>query len=359
MKITYYLGAGASFNAIPIWDEQGQSMIDLANRVKGAINDRQKLLNEDEGKFKDLIDDKTLVDFFDKMAKYGEIAIKYGSIDIYAKRLNLLDEKNELNTLKKSLSVYFDLWESGWINIKRTNNGNIDKIQSYDIIDKRYLSLLSILLKKDRNAPKLNENIKFITWNYDLQLEHAYKSFLSEVDKNITLQSLDNSLRFLESSYSHKNREIIHLNGHRGMFKFDAKTYETVEQQSQKCLLSYLKGLLSNQDFEKGRKKLDYSSFIKYGWESPSLEHLNAAKEIMLKTNVLVIIGYSFPAFNRKIDLELIRVFESNGLANKKVIYQDPNASMDIIKALFNNWRIVEIKKEVNNQFHIPDEFLS
>ena len=86
---------------------------------------------------------------------------------------------------------------------------------------------------------------------------------------------------------------------------------------------------------------------------------LERAKQIMKETNILIIIGYSFPAFNRAIDQALIKEFE-NGADYKRVIYQDPNANSDIVNSLFRNGeKNVDLEKENKDQFYIPHEFLS
>jgi hypothetical protein len=80
---------------------------------------------------------------------------------------------------------------------------------------------------------------------------------------------------------------------------------------------------------------------------------ISSAKKVLEKTAVLVVIGYSFPFFNREIDRELFlkRNFE-------KVYIQDTNAKNT--KELFSNVFETNDKKIVEysntDQFLLPAE---
>ena len=59
LKITYLLGAGASYYSNPIWKAQGQSMINVAEHVL------KKLIRQPIGEIKkieSLIENQTLID---------------------------------------------------------------------------------------------------------------------------------------------------------------------------------------------------------------------------------------------------------------------------------------------------------
>ena len=189
-----------------------------------------------------------------------------------------------------------------------------------------------------------------MTWNYDLQFENAFETFLPLKSKS--LESTNEHLNFMNISNCDKRKEVIHLNGYRGCFKSDNKIYENVEKKFLDTIDDYLIQLLENfTQF----KTTDYSNSIKYAWEIDSFTKENA-KKIMSETHILIIIGYSFPAFNRKIDSELIKEFEKNE-GYKKVYYQDPNGNQELINLLFSRNDIIEPIKN-STQFHIPHEFL-
>jgi hypothetical protein len=342
LKTTYYLGAGASYNALPIWNAQGNSMVEVSNHILDKLNkvDSTSILFNNE----------ILKNFANKLTEYGRVAVEFGSIDIYARRLHLLGDVNELNELKYCLSVYFDLWENFIFKGQKINS---EKDIFFDKIDKRYLSLLSVILEKTTSIPKLNNSVSFVTWNYDLQVEMSYNSFLP--NKSNSFEDINLGLSFMDSSDINEKLDVIHLNGYRGIFKFEDKIYSTVKVKNLDNFGSYLTGLLENYKQFKDSTS-DYRDCIKYAWESDS-KSIEKAKKIMRETDILIIIGYSFPSFNRKIDSELIREFEKGGY--HKIIYQDPNANQDIINSIFRNPVDVQIEKINTKQFYIPHEFLS
>ena len=278
---------------------------------------------------------------------YGEKAIEFGSIDIYARRLALLKQKSKLNELKQYLSIYLDLWEK-FLYLANT----LDREEFFCKIDKRYYSLLSIILQENNPHPKINDNISFISWNYDLQLEMAYASFMpNDIE---SLENINSGFNFMGNSDVNR-QNVIHLNGHRGFFKSGDKSYET-ERTQFKSLEEYLLGLLDN-NYQFRKSTMDFKDYIKYAWEEGNKDNLEKAKLVMRDTDILIIVGYSFPSFNREIDMELIRAFEETSY--HKIIYQDPYANMDVVNAIFTEPERVEIKDKNSNQFEIPHEFLA
>ena len=344
IKVTYLLGAGASYNAVPIWKGQGESMIYVADTILGYISDNGRLNIE---KTKLLHNNPILINLIESIRNFGKLATEYGSIDIYAKRLYLLGETEELRNLKHCLSVYFDLWEN-FVSVKEYLKGNV----KYTKIDKRYLSLLSVLLEKgpDMSIPQIHKNISVISWNYDLQLEMAYESFMKS--KALLLEAINDGLNFMGRPESSRRNEIVHLNGFRGIFKNKGEFYDNVQNIVHGTIDTYLQGIVSdNKDF----KNKDYSNCIKYAWEQDS-KSLENALEIMKNTDILVVIGYSFPSFNRKIDSQLINAFQLDN-NYMDIILQDPEANQDIINVLFEKPENVKVN-ENPEQFYIPHEFL-
>lgn len=346
LKVTYYLGAGASYNSLPIWEKQGASMTEVSNHIFSIL--RSDNLKEDS-KTAILFENKTLTEFAEQLSEFGRLAVEYGSIDIYARRLHLLGDNKQLSDLKYCISVYFDLWEKFFYKGQK-----IDVNSFYQKVDKRYYSLLSILLDKNGRAPKLNNAVSIISWNYDLQVEMAYASFLP--DKYNSLETINTGLKFKDDIYSNNPLDIIHLNGYRGEFKSGDKTYPIVEDKYSDTIENYLYGLLENASQFRASDNPNYNECIKYAWESNS-KSIEQAKKVMEETDILIIIGYSFPSFNRHVDSELINSFQQNSYY--KIVYQDPNISEDIVDSIFKNPKDVELKTEIDTrQFYIPHEFL-
>ncbi len=352
-KITYLLGAGASYNSVPIWEQQGITMNQIASEILSKIDPSNNTsLTNEHG----LLKDETLIEFFRKMQEFSNKAIEFGSIDIYAKRLSLLNRHLELNDLKFCLSIYFDLWELFFF--KNYKIGNSDF--TFSQIDKRYYSLLSILLERNSDiSPKIPSNVKFCTWNYDLQLELAFSSFLDIPTNN--LESLNKKISFseqfnqLNSSENEIENNVYHFNGHRGVFTSEKKAYENIDGSYKSDMWKYLKRLKSN--FEQFRD-INYTSCIKYSWEEDQNQK-DKWKNVFNDTDILIVIGYSFPAFNRRIDSELFRNLSANIY---QIIYQDPNASINMIRTLNRNIsedkiKIINSIGELKN-FYIPNEYL-
>ncbi|MBI5916429.1 MAG: hypothetical protein HY842_13715 [Bacteroidetes bacterium] len=105
--------------------------------------------------------------------------------------------------------------------------------------------------------------------------------------------------------------------------------------------------------------------YLNFAWELDRNEvaqkAVSAAKEIMKNTDVLVIIGYSFPNFNKRIDRNILEDFATNTSRKYKVYYQThPNE----IEALCKNFHwLMEGKVNAEpitdlKQFFIPPEFV-
>ena len=72
---------------------------------------------------------------------FGTKAIKYNSIDAYARKLSLNRLTSELSRLKFSISSFFTLWQL-------SEDLEIRNIERYkDFIDRRYITLLAGLLE--------------------------------------------------------------------------------------------------------------------------------------------------------------------------------------------------------------------
>jgi hypothetical protein len=83
--------------------------------------------------------------------------------------------------------------------------------------------------------------------------------------------------------------------------------------------------------------------------------NIEIAKEIIIGSDILVIIGYSFPFFNREIDKEIFNVLCQTGL--KKIYYQDKFKSGDFLRSQFDLERSIELLTiDKTDQLYIPIE---
>lgn len=374
-KITYLLGAGASYYSCPILENQAEMMIAIANLELTKLSKKQSsnrnvtILSYGFNKPEvDTIPDDNKLKILWYIGYFGKKAIEYNTIDTYARKLFLNDEKEELSLLKMSVSVFFDLWENFYETrykyyYSEKEYPSTDKIYApfkkvlYNKIDNRYKSLFSVLLNKSNQGEiELNNEFKFITWNYDLQLESTFKTFLKDgqqTDNN----KLNELFTFKSDDDNKRSNDVFHLNGHRGFYNITNGITENrfgsfEEYWSNNSLLFRA---VTNNDTH-------FNNHIKYAWEH-NLNDLYFQKisNILGLTEILIIIGYSFPAFNRKIDQFLFSKINNNRI--KKIVYQDPNATVNMIENLFekperfkDKIEVITDSKELK-QFYLPNDF--
>jgi hypothetical protein len=338
-RILYYLGAGASVQALPLAKSiynKKDAVVPETPIVNGLAYSLKKIdINSifrglDESKYSDF-----KIEMQNNLTELSIKANEFGDVDTYAKYLHLKQDSSFFK-LKKTLSQFFTI-EQLLLNK----------------LDGRYLPWL-INIMDEESFP---ENVKILSWNYDFQVELAAKNF-GDIE-NVEFDT--NSFSYSKSFINHypcldptpdrdNNFSIIHLNGIAG-FKQPKDLYtSSIFQKSignnSISILNYL-------------MKDDSDPQIHFAWEGSKYHKLLMKKVIeMIKgTTIVVIIGYSFPFFNRQIDK---LVFEElmNRTPIKKIYYQDPKLSGEQLRAQFSlpqNLPIVHIKKVDN--FHVPFEY--
>ncbi|NBW27614.1 MAG: hypothetical protein EBR38_03465 [Flavobacteriaceae bacterium] len=356
-NITYYLGAGASFNSNPILEKQAEMMVNVARfelrkrfLISTTENDDTRHYKFNDEEYESIpIENKKKIIWY--IGYFGTKAKEYNTIDTYARKLFLNNEIEKLELLKMSVSIFYDLFE----NFKKRYDSN----NSYSKIDNRYKSLFSLLLNKvDENKIELNNNIKIITWNYDLQLEKTYKLFKENGD-NLDYNQINEELKF-KSTNNQSSNDIFHLNGYHGFLSNNLPNKEEHNFENTKDPDKFWKHRELIYDALKN-EQITFKNHIKYAWEHKTNDvFFENVKKVMNNTDVLVIIGYSFPAFNREIDQLL---FANLKTTFKKIVYQDPNGQKLIIENLFRNKLKVKDKIEILNsekellQFHVPNDY--
>ena len=255
-------------------------------------------------------------------------AIKHATIDTFAKKLFLTGRVEEYNKLKKMLAIYFIIE------------------QVINKPDSRYDTFLANILTPNLEIP---DRIKILTWNYDSQFEIAFNEYKSQINtpRDIGCYSLhDNDLTIQPS--------IFKING-TASFK-DWGSLANVKNNSNK---------LSKEVVDKIIKAYkDDISLLSFAWENIGLKNSNTAVRTFIQNiqiaKTLVVIGYTFPFFNRLVDKEIIGSL--NNL--KKVYIQDPRAdevaqSIDAVlassqKPPINPLSIIPITN--CDQFYLPPE---
>ncbi|MEJ0080846.1 MAG: hypothetical protein WDM78_07820 [Puia sp.] len=374
--VTYLLGAGASADAIQPVVGMKQQIQDLAKRLSGyappeisdaAFSTFPIKLQSDIESVKQMLAD------FAWLLQEGETHITF---DTLAKRFYLQGDIVSLNRLKRTLIIYFTI-----IQINNLTHPSINNT----LIDKRYDSFIATIAEKHKNGLKLKGNIKILTWNYDLQFELSLKKYVNQKIHEIKeiFQIFPNHNSFDLSTgdlINHSQFGMVKLNGN-AFFDNPSITGDKLkttlfDEFFENKKNSDFLGELSYQYrwlYANDEKLLNEATrYFNFAWESNSdfdekyaghENNLNEAIKIAGNTQVLVIIGYSFPVFNREIDK---RLFENMENLNK-VYIQDKYP--DKIKSTMEN--AFEIFQELSsigreeitfqlednlNQFVIPFE---
>lgn len=322
-NVTYLLGAGASAGALPIYKnfkERFKIFADLfnTNHFKSGLS--PELLIE-------LNNLSILLSCFLKDFEY------HNTPDTIAKKLFHVGKSYSGLTLEKTkiILILFFLYEQIGDQKNSINDiGNLYYDISKDIIDKRYDVLLATLLKPIEKKFELLPNVKILTWNYDLQLEitcSKYKSTNISVSQDL-LQSFpkvaNNNTGFDLEKFS-----IIHLNGiaYASNLNDNVNDYVGSNISISPELARYLLSIY--KDLNDPKKDKSFINLLSFAWEKVdaseniSVDNLNIQKalDIASATEILVVIGYSFPIFNRIIDKAIIE--KMNNI--KKVYIQDSN----------------------------------
>lgn len=333
-KISYLFGAGASAQALP-------TIKKLPERIKFVREyiDKQCVYEPDEtfSPTKDYTFKKTeakqyVLDLLDKLFLQSS---NHSTVDTYAKKLNISGQSQEINELIFSLALYF--------NIEQKISG----------LDPRYDTfLVSILNSHSYSFP---DNLKFLSWNYDLQMEAAH-------EKIINRGSLDLSFYLFNSDRNDFKKDkftSVKLNGSsnilvqfRDSFPLvknilsDNFVKEDVDFPLQYAFLHIKQRLRVYQ----GRINLNFAWY--HDWEN-----VNKVIENYNETEILVVVGYSFPFFNREVDRKIIRAMTNL----KKIYIQDcvPENIKSRFLSILPDWRekrIEIISVDDVTEFFLPPE---
>lgn len=255
-------------------------------------------------------------------------AIKHATIDTFAKKLFLTGRVEEYNKLKKLLAIYFIIE------------------QVINKPDSRYDTFLANILTPNLEIPN---RIKILTWNYDSQFEIAFNEYKKTIitPKDIGCYSLhDNEIT--------KSPAIFKINGTASFNNWNSLANFRSNHKLNKTILDKI--IYAYKDNE---------SLLSFAWEtskkkSDDIPTIRTAIEQIKEARILVVVGYTFPFFNRVVDKSLI---SSMDYLNK-IYIQDPRANevMQNIDAVLpvnkkKPYEPVSIIPITNcDQFYLPPE---
>ena len=343
-NITYLVGAGASAEIIPCvadFTEKLSSSIDYYRAEKNNVLD---FLNKNPDKSFPKNIEKEYDDFFNSLESILSEAKKYSTIDTYAKYLYITNRYESIGLLSLLLSIGLLFFQK-------------------EGVDKRYDDFWSSVLE---DTPIPPANMKILSWNYDLQFEQSYLKFSKQ-------KSISNCQAFLRvfpsnsksylADYKDDNQfALVKLNG--GIVKYDSQAgrFQTLIDD---CFEFYIgiKNIITQYfnwlpESNNGKRAIH----IGYAWDTIRRDPKNTSviigKEMAKSSDTLIIIGYSFPFFNRKVDREII-----GSMSNLRNIYvQDlyPERIISRLKSIIPekmNFSISISPLKDTKQFFIPYEF--
>ncbi len=244
-------------------------------------------------------------------------------------------------------------------------------------IDKRYDAFFASILEKKYEKLELPDNIKVLSWNYDKQIEYSIAQFCKNSDYN----SVEKFIQVMP------RKDVVNVDIDKFcLFKLNGTIGGTLKNNEEYMPMKIDYSLIKDKITEKieqniiinmmhrfyfiEQKNLHYGQYktneqdeyptITYSWEkNPVFEQIrNEALKATKDTNILVIIGYSFPTFNRILDKKILQ----NMGTLQKVFIQSPSSSIEGVmqrfKALYEFEAGIEINPIVNvDEFYIPFEY--
>ncbi len=308
-KTTYLLGAGASAGSLPVVDgfeKKLKELIAIFNFFLHQNKIHREVISNEGVKVFGMYED--VIRSLGKMLSGCEA---HRSIDTYAKMLFLTGQEKEYHDLKCSIILFFELCRFYY---KKT--------------DKRYDAFLATILKRGEDGCLLfPTDINILSWNYDYEFERAFMKYTPD------RENIHDSCKAL--NIIHKNSEsqkniadnfgVIKINGTigfnnsktndpiLGVGNFDISPYtfepdNIVERNTfyERVQPLEVYNLLNSYYEHKDEDKLEPA--ISFSWEDGDklIQIKEGIKAVLANTEKLIIVGYSFPYFNREIDKFII-----------------------------------------------------
>lgn len=339
-KTIYFLGAGASYGK---------------RDVNGNIQEGLPVVSEIPSEidaFRSFIDDAVIptgrIPFhgiyqsFSKSIENEKISMlsdiddmiqgikEHATIDTYARKLYLTRNLRDFRKLKNVLSAFF-VWE-----------------QLEHKPDNRYDTFLANVLEiPNLNLPK---DISIISWNYDSQIETAYQAYR----KNLALPFFEKNLQGEWPTIPNDGR-IIKINGSATFFDMSAVSF--IQEEPDVPVNVQLIQCYNNVKADTSSMGFQFQNHLSFAWEqSQNSDNMrNVIADTVKDTEQVVVIGYSFPFFNRETDRQIF-----SGMYNlNKVYVQDINAEAVIqsLNAVLPMDRKIDVLPIKNcDQFYLPME---
>lgn len=254
---------------------------------------------------------------------------KHATIDTFAKKLWVTHKEDDYYRLKHSMSVYFMLE------------------QMLGKPDPRYDAFFAAIL--GNAIDDLPNDVSIVSWNYDCQIELAFADYLGQRDLNAIHRHLNISAKnLMDRTNVDCKFNILKLNGTALLYDTDNQSLlDPFYQRGYKTELGYMATLPYG--------KPNIRNLLSFAWEGPDDTFEARMRYCMADAEVLVVIGYSFPFFNRMVDKRIFMCMPKL----RKVYIQDlnPDNIQESVMNLLEKTHRVQIEKRDNlNQFFLPPE---
>lgn len=348
-KIIYYIGAGASYGKRQIISKEKSDeevilteglpvVAEIPNRIRKFrkfINDcviSHDLYYEFKGMFNTRGSDieRQRLDMLQDIDELIEGIVNHATIDTYAKKLFLIRDLRRFKTLKNVLCAYF-VWEQ--------LDHAVD--QRYDIFLASVLSMANLYLPKD---------ISVVSWNYDSQFELAYNFYTRNGKFPVFDKNNDNEWEVLPNYGC-----VFKVNGSATYGNFSVVNEILKDDKLPKDIQLII--FYGDSKADTSQMGFQFTPHLSFAWEqtpnqSKMMEYIKQASQ---DTISLVVIGYSFPFFNRDVDRSII----ANMPQLKTIYIQDPNAESieQSLRAVLPDGVSIKIEHRKNcDQFYLPSE---
>lgn len=338
-KTIYYIGAGASYGE----REDGKIVegIPIVKEIPAEFDDfRAYIANAEipEGDiiFQDLyrtghndVEDVRRYMLHDIDSLINGIK-EHATIDTYARKLYLTGRKRDFERLKTALCAFF-VWE-----------------QLEHKPDGRYDTFLANVL--DENTLNIPKGISFVSWNYDSQMELAFRAYRLNKGLAVFEKNIVGPWPILTDC-----GRIFKVNGSATFA--DTNIVSMIRDYKETSVDVQLIQFYGNSMCDTSQMGFQFKTHLSFAWED-SLNSENMMRsliETLADTEQVVVIGYSFPFFNRTTDREIFKAMPKL----KKVYVQDinPSAVMQTMSAVTPEDRKIEIVPVSDcSQFYLPSE---
>jgi hypothetical protein len=383
-QVLYYIGAGASANALPVIDGMRDRIKDLIIYLKKyQFNEDLGLyFSEDDtddtreikGPFNEILDD--VIANLEWLYTESEVC---KTIDVLAKELYMA-KSPYYTKLKKALITYLFFEQTTMF------EAEIDKYMmlSSKKIDVRYSQFIASLFEEDDKGGKLKSNVKICSWNYDVQFELN----LMRINKDGLLRTKLLHKIYPNINSINKSKIVDYDKDSFALFKLNGTAIPEKSLEIPDVLITpfdnYVNDEVSLLNFLKFYKDIYYKNNSSYtlrllnfsfekegGFYEKYKGHralFDAIENTLDEIEVLIVIGYSFPDFNSKIDTQLL-----DKIRPREIIIQDiyPDEILDRLYTRCPNLKfhvdspgtrdspkVIVRKMSQVQDFHYPSQYL-